>query len=63
MKNRFDQKAKEPDEHPIVRDTALKFSQTLRNHAPVSGNTHILDYGFCSGLIDMHLSGQLCSSA
>ncbi|MBF0379351.1 MAG: class I SAM-dependent methyltransferase [Desulfamplus sp.] len=55
MNNRFDQKARELDEHPVMREVALKFSQTLLSHVPLSQKYNILDYGCGSGLIGMHL--------
>jgi len=55
MSKRFDQKARELDEHPVMREIALKFSQTLLTHVPLSQNYNMLDYGCGSGLIGMHL--------
>lgn len=45
MNNRFDQKAKELDSHPVIRDIALKFSQTLKKNVHISENMHLLDFG------------------
>ncbi|CAK8724090.1 hypothetical protein GMJAKD_13585 [Candidatus Electrothrix aarhusensis] len=55
MSKRFDQKARELDEHPVMREIALKFSQTFLTHVPLTQNCNILDYGCGSGLIGMHL--------
>jgi tRNA (cmo5U34)-methyltransferase len=55
MNSRFDQKAKELDEHPVIRDIAFKFSQTLKTNVSLSDDMHILDYGCGSGLIGIHL--------
>jgi ubiquinone/menaquinone biosynthesis C-methylase UbiE len=55
MNKRFDQKARELDEHPIMREMALEFFRTLLNHVPMSQSFDVLDYGCGSGLIGMHL--------
>ena len=55
VNSRFDQKAKELDEHPVIRDIALKFSQTLKKSVPISKETRLLDFGCGSGLVGMHL--------
>ena len=55
MSKRFDEKARELDAHPVMREIALSFSRTLSTHVPLSQNFHVLDYGCGSGLIGMHL--------
>ena len=55
MNNRFDQKAKELDSHPVINDVASTFARTLKEHIPLSKGMHVMDYGCGSGLIGMHL--------
>jgi putative AdoMet-dependent methyltransferase len=55
MSTRFDQKAQELDAHPIIREIAHCFAQTLSHHLALSQDDHLLDYGCGSGLIGMHL--------
>lgn len=55
MSKRFDQKARELDQHPVMREIALNFYRTLSTHIPLAYNYKVLDYGCGSGLIGMHL--------
>ena len=55
MSKYFDKKAQELDQHPIMREIALKFFNTLSTHIPLSPEYRMLDYGCGSGLIGMYL--------
>ncbi|MDA3797948.1 MAG: class I SAM-dependent methyltransferase [Kiritimatiellae bacterium] len=61
MNNRFDQKAKEMDGNPTIRDVALKFSQVLKEEVQLTTESKLLDYGCGSGLIGMHLYKDVSS--
>jgi ubiquinone/menaquinone biosynthesis C-methylase UbiE len=61
MSKRFDTKAQELDEHPIMREIALEFSRMLSVHVPLSQRFRVLDYGCGSGLIGMHLYSNVGS--
>jgi len=49
MSKYFDKKAQELDQHPIMREIALKFFNTLSTHIPLSPEYRMLDYGCGSG--------------
>ncbi|HIP50289.1 MAG TPA: class I SAM-dependent methyltransferase [Candidatus Pacebacteria bacterium] len=57
--NKFDEKARMLDEHPIIRDIALKFSQTMKKNITIKKSFHALDYGCGSGLIGMHIYSDI----
>ena len=61
MNNRFDQKARAMDEHPVIREIALHFSEALKKAVPFSEKMHVLDFGCGSGLVSMHLYQEVGS--
>lgn len=61
MSKRFDEKARELDAHPVMREIALNFSRTLSTHVHLSESFRVLDYGCGSGLIGMHLHSAVKS--
>jgi len=50
VSKRFDEKARELDAHPVMREIALSFSRILSAHVHLSKNFNVLDYGCGSGL-------------
>lgn len=61
MTNKFDQKAKEFDEHPIIRETAVAFAQTIKKNRALKKHMDVLDIGCGSGLVAMNLYKQVRS--
>ena len=55
MSKFFDKKAQEMDQHPIAREMALAFYNTMSAHVALSDEYYVLDYGCGSGLIGMYL--------
>ena len=46
-----DQKAQEMDAHPVIREMAVRYAETLKTHVDLYSEMNVLDFGCGSGLI------------
>lgn len=61
MSSRFDKKAKEMDQNPVIQQVAKSFARTLKSRVRLSSQTRALDFGCGSGLVGMQLYSEVGS--